>query len=107
MEKSLPGRGISAMLFVVSVLVAIVLIIIAPPPLNADGATTLQYIASQKALYLIEQILWVAPSVFALVVFQALKHLNKSYAALGALAEIAACHLRQICDMRSAVESVL
>jgi hypothetical protein len=82
--------GISAVLFVVPVLVAIVLVVIAPPPLNADGATTLQYVASHQALYTIEQVLWLAPSVFAAVVFlalyQALKHLNKSYAALGALA---------------------
>jgi Domain of unknown function (DUF4386) len=82
--------GVSAVLFVVLLLVAIVLIVVAPPPLNADGATTLHYIASHKVLYLIEQILWLAPSVFAAVVFlalfPALKHLNKSYAALGALA---------------------
>lgn len=82
--------GISAILFVVSVLVAIVIVVIAPPPLSADGATTLQYIASQKVLYLIEQVLWLAPSVFGAVVFlalfQALKHLNKTYTALGALA---------------------
>jgi Domain of unknown function (DUF4386) len=84
--------GISAVLFVVPILLAIVLIVIAPPPLSADGATTLQYVASHKILYLTEQVLWLAPSVFALVVFlalfQALKHLNKSYAALGALAGI-------------------
>src|SRR5579864_7259559 len=82
--------GVSATLFVVLVLVAIVLVVIAPPPLNVDGATTLQYIASHKVLYTIEQALWLAPSVFAAVVFLALflalKHLNKSYAALGALA---------------------
>lgn len=84
--------GISAVLFVVLVLVAIVIVVVAPPPLSADGATTLQYIASQKVLYIIEQVLWLAPSVFAAVVFlalfQALKHLNKSYAALGTLAGI-------------------
>lgn len=84
--------GVSAILFVVLVLVAIVLVVVAPPPLNSDGATTLQYVASHKVLYLIEQALWLAPSVFALVVFlalfQALKHLNKSYAAIGALAGI-------------------
>lgn len=82
--------GVSALLFVVLVLVAIVLVIVAPPPVNADGATTLQYVASHKVLYIIEQALWLAPSVFAAVVylalFQALKRLNKSYAALGALA---------------------
>ena len=84
--------GVSATLFVVPVLVAIVLVVVAPPPVNADGAATLQYVASHKVLYVIEQILWLAPSAFALVVFlalyQALKHLNKSYAALGALAGI-------------------
>jgi Domain of unknown function (DUF4386) len=82
--------GISAVLFVVLVLAAIAMVIVAPPPLSADGATTLQYIASHKVLYTIEQVLWLAPSVFAAVVFlalfPALKHLNKSYAALGALA---------------------
>lgn len=82
--------GVSAVLFVVFILVAIVLVVVAPPPLNADGATTLQYIASHKVLYIIEQVLWLAPSVFAAVVFlalyQALKRLNKTYAALGALA---------------------
>lgn len=82
--------GLSAVLFVVSVLVAIVIVVIAPPPLSADGATTLQYIAAHKGLYIIEQVLWLVLSVFGAVVFlalyQALKHLNKSYAALGALA---------------------
>jgi len=82
--------GISAILFVVLLLVAIVIVVVAPPPLNADGATMLQYIASHKVLYIIEQVLWLAPSVFAAVVFLALflalKHLNKSYAALGTLA---------------------
>ncbi len=66
------------------------IVVIAPPPLSADRATTLQYIASHKLLYIIEQVLWLALSVFGAVVFlalyQALKHLNKSYAALGALA---------------------
>jgi hypothetical protein len=72
--------GVSALLFVVLVLAAIALIVIAPPPLNADGATTLQYVASHKVLYIIEQIQWLALSVFAAVVFlalfQALKHLK-------------------------------
>ena len=85
--------GVSAVLFVVLVLAAIAFVVVAPPPLNADGATTLQYVASHKVLYTIEQALWLAPSVFAAVVFlalfPALKHLNKSYAALGALAGFA------------------
>jgi hypothetical protein len=86
--------GVSAMLFVVLVLISIVGVVVAPPPLNSDGAATLQYIASHKLLYIIEQALWLAPSVFAMVVFlalyMALKHLNKSYAAIGALIGIVA-----------------
>ena len=82
--------GVSAMLFVLFVLAAIVIVVVAPPPLNMDGTTTLQYIASHKVLYTVEQALWLALSVFAAVVFlalyQALKHLNKTYAALGTLA---------------------
>jgi hypothetical protein len=89
--RSLYRAGsISSVLFVVSVLIAIVIVVIAPPPLSTDGATTLQYIASHKVLYIIEQVLWLVLSVFGAVVFlalyQALKHLNRSYAALGALA---------------------
>lgn len=82
--------GVSAVLFVVLILVAIVLVVVWPPPLNTDGAATLQYVASHKALYITEQVLWLAPSVFAAVVYlalyHALKHLNTTYAALGALA---------------------
>jgi hypothetical protein len=84
--------GVSGVLFVVLILVAIVIIVVAPPPLNTDGAATLEYVASHKILYIIEQVLWLAPSVFAMVVFlalyMALKHLNKSYAALGAMVGI-------------------
>jgi hypothetical protein len=64
--------GISAVLFIVPLLVGIVFVLVTPPPPTANGATTLQYVASHKTLYLIEQILWLAPSVFALVVFLAL-----------------------------------
>ena len=95
--------GVSAVLFVVLVLVAIVLVVVAPPPLNSDGATTLQYVASHKVLYITEQALWLAPSVFALAVFLALflalKHLNKSYAALGALAGIVSCPGLRACTL--------
>ncbi|SRR6266487_434582 len=95
--------GVSALLIVVLTIVAIVLVVVAPPPVNAEGATALQYIASHKLLYIIEQALWLAPSVFAAVVFLALflalKHLNKSYAALGALAGIVSCPGLRACTL--------
>ncbi len=85
--------GVSVALFVVLIIVSIVLLIITPPAPISGGAATLQYIASNRSLYILEQVLWLAPSVFAMVVFlalyMALKHLNKSYAAIGALIGIA------------------
>jgi hypothetical protein len=85
--------GWSGMLIVFPYLTAVVLIAIAPPPLEADGAATLEYVASHRWLYIVEQVLWWAPGVLALVVFlalyMALKHLDKGYAAIAALIGIA------------------
>lgn len=81
--------GISAALFVVLVIVPLVLIFTTPQPPLSGGAATLQYIALHKPIYLIELVSFVGLSVPAMVVFLALyvalKHLNKSYAAIGAL----------------------
>jgi hypothetical protein len=74
-------------------IVAVVLDFSMQPTPIADGAATLQYIASHRSLYILEQVLWLVPSVLAMVAFlalpMALKHLNKSYAAIGALVGIA------------------
>ncbi len=81
--------AISAVLYVVLNVGALVLLIITPLVPSSGGAATLQYIASNKTVYLLELVLFVAPSVFAMVVFlalyMALKHLNKSLAAIGAV----------------------
>ena len=62
-------------------------------PQTAGGAAMLQYIASNRSLYILGQTLWLVPSVLLMVVFLALpialKHLNKSYAAIGGLIGIA------------------
>jgi Domain of unknown function (DUF4386) len=81
--------SVSAALYVVFTVAAIVLsAIVARPPLSG-GAATLEFIAENRTVYPLEQILWMWPNVFAMVVFLtlyvALKHLNRSYAALGAL----------------------
>jgi len=85
--------GISAALFVVLVIVPLVLIFTTAQPPISGGTATLQYIASHKPIYLIELVSFVGLSVPAMVVFLALsvalKHLNKSYAAIGALLGIA------------------
>ncbi len=84
--------GVSAALFVILIIVPIVLLFITPPP-SSGGAATFQYIASNKSVYIIELASFVGLSVPAIVVFLALyvalKHVNKSYAAIGALIGIA------------------
>ena len=87
------GGCVSAVLYVVLVVVPLVLIFTTPQPPISGGAATLQYIALHKPVYLIELVSFVGLSVPAMVVFLALyvalKHLNKSYAAIGALLGIA------------------
>jgi len=80
--------GVSAILFVVLIIAAFVLDSIAPPPVSG-GAITLEFIVQNRLVYILEQVLWLVPGVFATVVFLALyvalERVNKSYAALGAL----------------------
>src|SRR6516162_5761567 len=85
--------GISAALYIVlGIIVPVVILMTMPLPPSSGGAATLQFIASNRLGYIIEQVLFSAPSVFAMVVFlalyMALKHLNKSYAAIAALVAI-------------------
>jgi hypothetical protein len=85
--------SVSCLLFVVLNVAAIVILAIIPPAPSSGGAATLQWIASNKTAYTVELILFVAPNVFAMVVFlalyMALKHVNKSFAAIAALIAIA------------------
>ena len=85
--------GVSAFLYIILLIVPIVLIFTMPQPPVSGGAATLEYIASNKVIYITELVLFLAPSVVAMIVFlalyMALKHLNKSLAAIGALIAIA------------------
>jgi len=80
--------GVSAMLFVLLVLIPVVLVFAAPVP-PVDGRALLPYIAAHKVVYLTELVCFVGLSVPALVVFStvavALKGANKSVAAIGGL----------------------
>ncbi len=85
--------GVSVVLYIVLGLIApVVLLFTMPSAPSAGGAATLQYIASNRLGYIIEQVLFSVPSVFAMVVFMALymalKHLNKSYTAIATLVAI-------------------
>src|SRR5664279_6135627 len=81
--------GVSAWIFVAMTVAAIALAIATPPPTTAGGTATLSYIAAHRTLYIVEQQLWLVPGIFAMVtylaLYPALKNLEKSLAALGAV----------------------
>ena len=84
--------GVSAVLVGVLFLVAIVLLPITPQAPSSGGVAMLQFIASNRSIYVLEQVLGIAPVFLAIVallaLYIALKHLNKSHAAIGALVAI-------------------
>lgn len=63
--------GVSSVLFVVLLVVALVLDFVAPPPVHG-GAATLEFIARNKEIYIAEQLLWVLPNMLPVLVFVAL-----------------------------------
>jgi hypothetical protein len=85
--------AVSAASYVLLIMIPLVLLAIMPPPPLTGGAAILEYIAAHKAVYLIELISFVGLSLPAMIVFLALyvalKHLDQSLAALGALVGIA------------------
>lgn len=80
--------GIGSIAFVALLLVALALDVVAPPPVHG-GAETLEFIAAHTAVYVAEQVLWVAPSILAVLVFVALyvalESAHRSLALIGAV----------------------
>jgi len=85
--------GLSALLTGILYLAATLLLFVTPFQPTSGGTATLEYIASYRSAYIIEQLLYNAPGVLGMVVFLglyiALRQLNKSYAAIGTLLGIA------------------
>lgn len=81
--------GVSAWIVVGMTVAAIVLYAATPAPPTAGGMATLNYIAEHRTLYIVQQQLWLVPGVFAvltyLALYPALKHLDRSLSALGAV----------------------
>ena len=77
--------GVSSVLFVALLILALVLDFAAPPPVHG-GAETLGFIARNKGIYLAEQLLWIVPNILPVLVFvalfAALAPLDKSLALL-------------------------
>ena len=89
--------GISALLYVIlSLAVPTAQVLTAQYDFKMDGPTLLQFIVSNKLWWIILQTLVLGSSILAIVsfvaLFVALKHLDKSYAAIGTVVAIT-CHL--------------
>lgn len=84
--------AVSALVYVVLVVVPVTLVFVAPVP-PTEGRAVLEYIAANKAVYVTELVSFVGLGVPALVVFTAvtvaLKGVDKSMAAIGGLFGVA------------------
>lgn len=80
--------GVSGLLVGAMYIVGALLIFTTPTVPASGGVETLTYIAAHRSLYILKQVLWLGPSIPAMIVFlalyPALKQVNKSYAAIGA-----------------------
>ncbi len=85
--------GICALVAGVSYIVGMVTVFALPSTPTSGGVATLEYIADHRALYILQQILWLGPCILLMVTFlalwPALKELDKSVAAIGVVLGIA------------------
>ena len=85
--------GVASILAACVYIVATLIYFVVPPPPGEGGTATLDYIAAHRAVYILEQVLWLAPSVLLTVatleLAVALKGVHKSYAAIGGVLGVA------------------
>jgi hypothetical protein len=85
--------GLASLLAALAYIAATVIYFVVPPPPPEGGAAILDYIAAHRAVYILEQVLWLGPSVLltvaTLALAVALKDLHKSYVAIGGLLGVA------------------
>lgn len=84
--------AISAGLAVVVYAAALVTFAVMAAPPASDGATMLEYVDAHRTIYIVRQLMWLAPSLLLMVVFLALavalRHLDKSFAAIAGLVSV-------------------
>lgn len=88
-KKLYYAGGIASILTGIMYIAATLLLFATPLQPANGGVATLEYIASNRTVYIVEQLLYNAPVFLALVVFLALyfalRNVDKSYAAIGSL----------------------
>jgi hypothetical protein len=86
--------AVAAGLAVILYVAALVIFVVTPaPPLSTSGgAATLDYVAGERGIYIIRQLLWLMPSLLLMVVVLALtvalSPLNKSFATIAGVIAI-------------------
>ncbi|WP_328531081.1 hypothetical protein OG984_08145 [Nocardioides sp. NBC_00368] len=85
--------AVSAGLAVVLYVAALVIFAVVAPPPTAGGAAMLEYVDAHRTVYIVRQVLWLTPSLLLMVVFLALavalRHLDKSFAAIAGMISVA------------------
>ena len=85
------AAGLTVILYVLALLMFVVAP--APPPPAAGGAATLDYVTAQRTVYIIRQVLWLAPSLLLMVVVLALTvallRRSKSFALIAGVIAVA------------------
>lgn len=92
--RSLYRAGaVSAALAVVMYVTALVIFVATTAPPTAGGAATLEYVDAHRTVYIVRQVLWLAPSLPLIVVFLAvavaLRRLSSSFAAIAGVVAVA------------------
>ncbi|WIY01034.1 hypothetical protein QRX60_44540 [Amycolatopsis mongoliensis] len=85
--------AVSAGLAVLLYGTALVLVVVTAAPPVSDGAKLLEYIDAHRTLYVVRQLLWLAPGIFLMVTFLALavalRHQGRSFAVTAGLIAVA------------------
>lgn len=86
--------AVAAALSVVMYIVALILFAVTPAPPTGGGAAMLEYVAANRAVYIVKQILWLVPSVLMIILFLALAvalwHLDQVFALIAGVIGVAA-----------------
>ena len=84
------AAGLAVVLYVAALIIFVATP--APPPSITGGAAVLDYVAGQRAIYIIRQLLWLAPSLLLIVVVLAvtvaLYPLSKSFATIAGVVAV-------------------
>lgn len=84
--------GCGALFAAALYLAALVVVVASPPAPAAGGAAVLQYIAANRTVYILQQVLWLLPGALLMVTFVALylalRGVSRTWAAVGGLVGI-------------------